>query len=281
MTHAETGSESVVNPRAMVTYFDILGWKKKSTSIMEDPEGGYGRIISQYESILDDVAQYKIDTNAGWFSDTFLLYTHHFFKVDERVYKEMAGLLTSSMMIFVRLMLEGYPVRGAIDIGDFYTTEYQDSNEQGKKIYLGTALIDAYKYAENQDWAGISLTPNCYNFIKNSDIQSELIKNGIHHGVELVEYEPPCKQGKIHKSYVINWVDAFQMARIIGDNEVLGIRNMELTKKTIKKMFLAHLDPDIDTMDWRVKRKIDNTLKFVEKYSRDQREDDESSRFIL
>lgn len=61
---------------------------------------------------------------------------------------EQAGRL-----FFQKFILGRIPVRGAISFGKLYS-------HLGKNIFIGEALIDAYRYGEGQDWLGFLLTPS-------------------------------------------------------------------------------------------------------------------------
>ena len=93
----------------------------------------------------------------SWFSDTFIIYSKND-KEEDFIHVEQAGRL-----FFQGLILNEIPVRGALTHGSLYS-------QSAKNIFVGPALIDAYCYAEHQNWLGFILTPNVEKHLRNSSI---------------------------------------------------------------------------------------------------------------
>lgn len=129
-------------------YFDLLGFSR----VVNDHE--IDEIIPTYEEVI-----YEIEALAGdrahlplsysWFSDTFILFSRH------GTDKEFAAIEQAGRLFFQKLILKDIPVRGALTYGRLYSLV-------AKNIFVGPALIDAYKYGEAQDWIGFILTPAVY-----------------------------------------------------------------------------------------------------------------------
>lgn len=136
-----------------VAYFDLLGFKKLLEKYQNFPEF----VLDIYQDILSklDSAENKKHNEAKlidycWFSDTFLLWS-----VDNEP-QSFPTLEQSARLFFSRLILEKIPVRGSISYGSFYADKH-------RSIYMGQALVEAYEYAEKQQWLNYVLTPALFH----------------------------------------------------------------------------------------------------------------------
>lgn len=127
-------------------YFDLLGFTAQvhGSNISE--------VIPAYKKALSDLSKGRQAIGSkgvicAWFSDTFIVYS------SGASPKNFARVEAVGRQFFQRLILRGVPVRGALTFGQLYSQSRQN-------IFVGPALIDAYQYAENQDWLGFVLTPN-------------------------------------------------------------------------------------------------------------------------
>lgn len=126
-------------------YLDLLGFTElvKSTDI--------NHVLEIYEEALEQIKRSEDEKSVhgisfSWFSDTFIIYSK-FGTAKEFSLVEQAGRL-----FFQGLILKQIPVRGAITFGELYT-------QQERNVFIGPALIDAYRYGEGQNWLGFLLTP--------------------------------------------------------------------------------------------------------------------------
>lgn len=127
-------------------YFDLLGFSNlvHSSSI--------NRVIRTYGEVLDEIEKIAGPNKKGgvyysWFSDTFIMYSRGP-SPEEFVRLEQAGRL-----FFQKLIMKKVAVRGALTFGKLYS-------HLRRNVFVGPALIDAYKYGECQNWLGFLLTPN-------------------------------------------------------------------------------------------------------------------------
>jgi len=140
-------------------YFDLLGF----SNLVLNKRIEY--VLPVYEYVLKTISQ-KAEPKKGeglsfsWFSDTFILFTKG--SSD----KEFALIEQVSRLFFQNLILKEIPVRGSLTIGELYT-------QQRKNIFIGAALIDAYKYGEKQDWLGFVLTPSVHAHLKGGSLELE------------------------------------------------------------------------------------------------------------
>jgi len=133
-----------------VAYFDLLGTSVRIKT------GGLSPVFSAYKNAVDKLKalQEPHPTVASvWFSDTFLLYTK-----DESA-QSFKAIETLAHWFAFSLINNRVPVRGSLAHGEFYA----DARE---RVYLGSALLDAYHWGENQDWLGfvLVLCPVCNLF---------------------------------------------------------------------------------------------------------------------
>ncbi|MCW8196040.1 hypothetical protein F6455_14700 [Proteobacteria bacterium 005FR1] len=135
---------------------DLLGFAKqvRSKSIHQ--------ILPLYEKALDSINASQADKGKhgisfSWFSDTFIIFsksdTAHEFSLVEQ-----AGRL-----FFQKLIINEIPVRGAISCGDLYS-------QLERNVFIGPALIDAYRYGEGQDWLGFVLAPSAIRQLGQLDL---------------------------------------------------------------------------------------------------------------
>ena len=132
-----------------VSYLDLLGF----TELVETK--GWFDVFSCYNKAVEsctNAPNFMSKIEKTWFSDTFLLYS------PDNTASSFAAIEAITRWFTYWLIYFGIPVRGAMSYGDFYA--YKESN-----IFFGPALIEAYRYGENQDWIGFVLTPSAVNQI--------------------------------------------------------------------------------------------------------------------
>ncbi len=105
----------------------------------------YGEVLATLKSSVPRTKPGMIIFS--WFSDTFIIYSRG------RSAQDFARIELVGRVFFERLIIRGIPVRGALTFGGLYS-------QSARNIFVGPALIDAYRYAENQDWLGFVLTPS-------------------------------------------------------------------------------------------------------------------------
>lgn len=137
-------------------YLDLLGF----TALVNDKN--IEQVIPLYKKALHQLeiaakSKKSLGIIYSWFSDTFIIYSRGE-KEKDFSYVEQAGRL-----FFQSLILHQIPVRGAITHGALYS-------QSSKNIFVGPALIDAYNYAEKQDWLGFILTPSVSKRLERTSI---------------------------------------------------------------------------------------------------------------
>ena len=126
-------------------YLDLLGF----TDLVHNNDIAnvmpiYGDVLATLKNATPRIKPGRIIFS--WFSDTFILYS------GGHSAQDFARIESVGRVFFERLIIRGVPVRGALTYGGLYS-------QSARNIFVGPALIDAYRYAENQDWLGFILTP--------------------------------------------------------------------------------------------------------------------------
>lgn len=147
-------NDNIINGNCWVACCDILGFKE-TIKYFESQHGNrsldifveqfYDPIITEFQR-LDNYSQDNVFPTQ--FSDTFLFFTR-----DDSI--ESFSLLHSIFDIFYWSVITTdakWPLRGAIGFGQLYAN-------MSKNIFLGSGIINAYEYAEKQNWIGYIITP--------------------------------------------------------------------------------------------------------------------------
>ncbi|OGR51583.1 MAG: hypothetical protein A3I11_05650 [Elusimicrobia bacterium RIFCSPLOWO2_02_FULL_39_32] len=146
-----------------------------------------------YTDFTKNPPEYKLPrVNHIWFSDTFILYSNDFRLNTENDWFIAEQIVTnffqSAKILFLRFMYHGFPIRGVIEYGEFFAQTNQN-------IYVGKALVNAYKTSLQHEWAGIALTPGCSKKMLAYKDSSKL----------LISYKLPMKNSKNKTLKVVNW----------------------------------------------------------------------------
>lgn len=135
-------------------YLDLLGFTKLVESkYIEDVLSIYGEALNHMCDACK-FGQDKIGLNKAWFSDTFIIYSRSD-SLEDFKYLEQAARI-----FFEILIIKEIPVRGCISHGELYAQAEQN-------IFVGPALIEAYKYGEALNWIGFCLAPSVEKKLKN------------------------------------------------------------------------------------------------------------------
>jgi hypothetical protein len=133
-----------------IAVFDILGFSNLIATNKDDMQAFYIRV--DYEETIrhlkDSCESYKSGSlQYCWFSDTFLMYTSDD-SAESYIVIQYASKYFIEKCIYSRV-----PIRGAISFGVLYHTE-------DNRSFIGTAFLEAFEYAEDQDWIGLLITPS-------------------------------------------------------------------------------------------------------------------------
>jgi len=136
----------------------------------------------------------------------------------------------SVKMLFLRFLYYGFPLRGGIDYGEFIVDPAQN-------IYIGEALIRAYKNSEEHEWAGISIT---------SDFSKLISDYGQLQGL-LIDYKVPIRKNLNQVLKVIDWPND------------QTIKQKQDPEEYIRSQFQKYCKP----LDDKAQRYLKNTIAFL------------------
>jgi len=237
----------IINGNCWVACFDLLGFENRVNDFVEQNGEGHLDVFVKvyYKDVLEEakrrVKQHKkllAEINYVWFSDTFLFYI----PIDKKGYAAIA-IDSLARIFFVGCIWQRFVLRGALSAGEFYS-------EPEENIYVGPALIDAYRYMEKQEWIGLVISPKA---------RFELAKINLcppDRG-KYIEYDVPVKtkekniNSEVELKLETEKLFSFKMQ--IYQQVEERIREMQRETKTK----LSKMEYD------KVKAKYENSLKFI------------------
>ncbi len=175
---------SIINGTCWLAYFDVLGFRRQVLEwVRGAPRGNLDVFVdNNYVPIIRSI-EHEIKTQLkyggrsfehGWFSDTFLFYVPNDGSPDSyRTIDAIARHFLSSML------RQKTPLRGALAVGELYA-------DKENSIFVGDALIEAYTYAEKQDWIGLVMAPSVPKRLEGSPLDAN--RNS-----DYVAYDVPTK----------------------------------------------------------------------------------------
>jgi hypothetical protein len=181
------GDSRTVEGTCWVACFDLLGFKRKVCAYAQHQYGdgtdGLSVLAGVYiekalvvldEAVASQCRSQRAKLYHAHFSDTFVLYAS-----DES--RDSFWTVEIAAQSFFRTMItEGVPLRGAVTCGRFYA-------DTEKSILVGPAMIEAYGWAESQDWIGYILTPAATKRLSTMDPPIRLPS------LDYAEYDVPLK----------------------------------------------------------------------------------------
>lgn len=215
-----------------VAYFDILGFKNMLLNFKEQHGGHLDVFVKVYYhdviKAIEKIGRYNPDyVTITWFSDSFILFSH------DDTLKSFVAIDQAARHFFWKIVCMGIPLQGALGFGEFY-------GDQNRSIYLGQALIDAYNYAETQDWIGFIITPSTVKELDDS-------KN-VPSRVNYFEHDVIFKQNNIKRLY------AYKPQSGMRDPMLRKVREMQSQAR--------HKHPD--KYDKKYKQKYERTIAFLD-----------------
>jgi hypothetical protein len=142
-----------IQSNCWLAVFDILGFRNL-ISVDNDDFRAFSVRVAYQETIRHlETSCHEYQPGAlqyAWFSDTFLMYAPDdsagSYQIIQRAAKSFIERCTDSQI----------PIRGAIAVGSLFRTADDRS-------FIGNAFLEAFEYAEDQDWIGLLITPNAVN----------------------------------------------------------------------------------------------------------------------
>jgi hypothetical protein len=224
-------NSNIINGNCWLAYFDFLGFKNR----VREFSGRLDILKNQYEDIIKKVKESNAlqpdKVSVQWFSDSILFFCSD----DSRA--SFACIDLEIRHFFSWALWMKWPLSGALTHGELYV-------DKAENIYLGQAIVDAHKYTEKQNWLGLVITPMAR--IRLEDIVPKFARtNDVY-----ANYDVPIKPEEERKDIneTIEKLLAFRFGHFPSTSKKL-------------EMILKRMSKDQNPM---IKKKYDNTTKFIE-----------------
>ncbi|MBA7660788.1 hypothetical protein ES703_68794 [subsurface metagenome] len=186
-------NHKIINGNCWVAYFDVVGFKALVKDYISYNGTGSLNIFADlwYKDIVNKVRQLVIKQESlnselkgkigfCYFSDTFIFYIP---EDQPNKYRNFVTIDSIIRLFFIDLLSDGFFFKGALSFGDFYA-----GTSEG--IYIGPALIDAYKNAEKIDWpAGFVVSDIVVDKLKGTELDLDNSLDYAKYGVSVKEYD--------------------------------------------------------------------------------------------
>jgi len=135
-----------------ILYLDLLGFRKHVVRDGSDCNTLL-YVVERYSRSRKIMEEWVKETRTlhrmprlhlACFSDTFLIYA------EDETAASFARVEQAARFMMNRHLDRHLPIRGALSCGALYA-------DKQKSTYIGSAFIEAYDHAENQDWIGLLL----------------------------------------------------------------------------------------------------------------------------
>lgn len=139
--------------KGYVAFLDVLGF---SALVTADPAGASQR---KFVESLRAVTQ-RLDCKFVVASDSIILTAD--VATDTHNEEAFLNVLEDCSRIFADLLEEYIAIRGAISYGHYERERIGECD-----VIVGSAVIDAYRYEQRQDWVGIMIAPSAVDQLKD------------------------------------------------------------------------------------------------------------------
>jgi hypothetical protein len=242
--------------KKLIAYFDLLGFKSlienntfedytkaiENLFYITEMSLSLGKTIDVNKSFSSDLSNSNI--NCIVFSDTIIFWCE---KENSDNIKE---LLDVTFEFSSKAIRHFFPVRGALNFGEFSSNNLNHKNQNNAKYNVnsvyGKALVDAYLKAENQSWAGTTIDLSVIKYLdeKHPDLIEVLAKY-------TMKYKVPVKNVK--EDVLIEETTYKLITGNISNDSYLNHKN------SIRENFGRHNK----VIDARVELIIENTLEYL------------------
>lgn len=238
-------NDKIINSNCWVAYFDILGFQRE-VDIAE--RKGDGRILHAFNKALEEIDWGKPffkNVDAAWFSDTFIFYSS-----DES--PEVISIMAQNF--FEQMFSNLIPLRRCLNFGRFYV-------DKERYIYYGSALNEAYKLAEDQDWIGYILSKKAVEKIKECHTENGRTCWDVYKS-NYIEYDVPMKNKEMKlPAYKMGFYS--DIPPTIAEDSYYRFTNMWMfAKDAIENDTSLTKEQKQETLE-QVKRKYKNTSDFL------------------
>jgi hypothetical protein len=191
----------------IVCFLDILGYQNiiNNNSINECAKIIKSILIDMPKNVTEGIFKYtaknknsinsiiekviRDDLNIIVVSDSIIL----FFDIEKEI--NFDYILMTSLGYITRFFYKsfelGFPMRGCIDIGQFYYNE---------NIFAGDSVVKTYNESNKLDFAGVVITSKLFEYIEK--INKTLKKTA---NERIFKYLAPLKDNKEEYKYILKW----------------------------------------------------------------------------
>jgi len=159
---------SIINGTCWLACFDVLGFRRQVLEFVRGyPGGNLDVFINTYYDPIITCIEHEIKRQQmhrrrsfqyAWFSDTFLFYVP-----DDGSFDSYVTIDAVARHFLSSMLRQKTPFRGALAVGELYA-------DKKNSILVGDALIEAYTYAEKQDWIGLVMAPSVPKRLEGSPL---------------------------------------------------------------------------------------------------------------
>lgn len=223
-----------------VAFLDILGFKqllqeRPITDLAKDYEGAiqHAAALNQRYKSESSTPTYLPNHKAGepWcfrqiFSDSIILVA-----LDDSE-ESCLKLLFYTRLLFIFMLAQKLPVRGAIAAGKLY-------HNPGTAVTLGDALTDAYLMEQQQEWAGVCIADSVWDVYANLLSAARDPKDAMFY--YFLEYPVPWKDVALQAHRILNW--RFNTVIQAGSRKMLEDARVNLEPRKYQNVikYLEHI----------------------------------------
>ena len=239
-----------------IAFFDVLGFKeiinnndltemnRLFSHLLRDSQTALsdGQFLKSNQStIIADLTEQKV--NCLHVSDSIIFWTNGL--TDE----DFTNLVSVCHKFYWRSLQTSLPLRGCLTFGEIEFYPSTINSNSGANFYnyslFGKGLVDAYTKAESIEYVGCILDSLAVNKVKDS------ILNNLIYDQVICMYKVPFKSGDNYE-YIFR--------PIKNSYNDVSFKN---TVRKIKSLFTYASKTDINKMNESVKRKMNNTIDFI------------------
>jgi len=230
--------DNIKEKDVFVGLFDILGFRKLVTNNeLSRVAETYRRAKNYFDEGIEAINRLqkhqdkKDRVKYRGFSDTFLIYTTG---TNDNCFLSMLAACDFLFMASVECSL---PIRGAVTLGPLMSSA---------GIELGKSIVEAYEKEQKQDWIGCWIADECR---RDVNIDRYMANKSI------IPYEIPLKNGKVDTKLAFNWIMSVTWKVMFANGK------NDFTLQQVKNAVnFTQGEPH----DWDIRRKFDNTNKFID-----------------
>lgn len=232
MNEPVNSSEGIETQRGLIGFFDVLGYRNIiENNQIKEAATAMKRILEtlrqrqEMNVMIEKIIEQKYCAHVV-FSDSILVYLSI---TDSRNQNTSVSMFTSYCAnLITELLMDGFPVRGAISFGDYYI-----ENRIGSISLAGKPIVEAYELSTCIDLAGCVVAPSAEAIFSDQRY--------------FLEYCVPLKGRPKQRMMMMN--------QCVDSSEELVV-----SRQTMMEKFGAHNKRiSIDVLS-----KINNTLEFLE-----------------